>query len=392
MTTDNSYRPYLMKEVLSDPPPAAPVVITTFAGGGGSCIGYHLAGMRVALANEFVPEARRTYGCNFPNVPIDGRDIREIIRDDAAIGHFLAKAGICIGGFDILNGSPPCCEFSTAKKGMVFDQTQRRAYSDVEQSGMATLMFDYFRLAKMARPKVVIAENIPALASRHRHIFDGALDELRFSGKPRTREYYAGAAVLSAADFGVAQDRRRLFIIGVRADVAETIGITSDDAILTVFPEPHGSPVTVRAALAGLKQTAREIYSWRRAMHVSALGKVIAQFPHNPGKWTRPQHVGLDPHSRFSLVRCAWDLPAPTLTVSGQRPDGMSGAIHPDQDRKFTIAELKRLFGLADDYVATGTLGQAAERICRMVPPLLMKAIAHAVHERVLRPYAESRR
>jgi site-specific DNA-cytosine methylase len=67
----------------------------------------------------------------------------------------------------------------------------------------------------------------------------------------------------------------------------------------------------------------------------------------------------------------------------------MTGAVHPEFDRKFTIPELKRLFGLPDDYVLTGTLGQAAERICRMVPPFLTKAIAESMYENVLRPFRE---
>jgi len=75
--------------------------------------------------------------------------------------------------------------------------------------------------------------------------------------------------------------------------------------------------------------------------------------------------------------------------VSGQRPDGLTGAIHPEKDQKFTLPELKRLTALPDDFVLTGTLGQAAERVCRMVPPLLTKAIAESVYTKVLLPYTE---
>jgi len=99
--------------------------------------------------------------------------------------------------------------------------------------------------------------------------------------------------------------------------------------------------------------------------------------------------VGLRADKWFTLRRCSWDRPVPTLTVAGQAPDGRCGALHPAEDRKFTIPELKRLFGMPDDFVVTGTLMQAAERLCRMVPPLLMKAVAESVYERVLRPYAE---
>jgi site-specific DNA-cytosine methylase len=73
----------------------------------------------------------------------------------------------------------------------------------------------------------------------------------------------------------------------------------------------------------------------------------------------------------------------------GPAAQGLTGAFHPEEDRKFTLPELKRLTGLPDDFVLTGALGQAAERVCRMVPPLLTKAIAESVYQKVLLPYAE---
>lgn len=91
----------------------------------------------------------------------------------------------------------------------------------------------------------------------------------------------------------------------------------------------------------------------------------------------------------FTLRRTAWDLPAPTMTVTSQQPDGMTGMIHPQEDRKFTLPELKRLTSLPDDFILTGTLSQAAERICRMVPPLLTKAIADSLYRLVLKPFSE---
>ena len=170
------------------------------------------------------------------------------------------------------------------------------------------------------------------------------------------------------------------------------VGVTNDDDVSAIFPAPTHAPPSVRSALAGLRQTDADVYPWRRAMMTGALGRFVRQLPPNPSKLTRPHHVGLSKDSRFSLVRCAWDLPAPTLTVSGQRPDGLSGAIHPAEERKFSLPELKRLTGLPDDYLLTGTLGQAAERICRMVPPPVMAAIVERVYERVLRPHGDRRR
>jgi DNA (cytosine-5)-methyltransferase 1 len=213
------YRPYAMDDVRRASAARRFTVVSTFAGGGGSCIGYHLAGGRVVLASEFVPEARRTYATNFPDTPVDGRDIRKITADAASIRAFLARAGLGPGEFDILNGSPPCCEFSTAGRG-ISDQNELRPYSDTKQKGMATLIFDFFKLARHARPRIVIGENVPALAwPKNKALFERALNTLGFADASHTRRlYYVNSAVLSASGFGMPQDRRRLFFIGVRGD------------------------------------------------------------------------------------------------------------------------------------------------------------------------------
>jgi site-specific DNA-cytosine methylase len=386
------YRPYTMDDVHRASAARKFTAISTFAGGGGSCIGFHLAGGHVVLASEFVPEARHTYAANFPHTPIDTRDIREIIADRASIETFLARAGLKLGELDVLNGSPPCCEFSTAGRGISV-QNELRPYSDTKQRGMATLILDFFKLARHARPKVVIGENVPALAwSKNRAFFEGALNTLRYADPSHTRRlYFVNWAELSASGFGVPQDRRRLFFIGVRADVARAVGIDGDDDVTALFPEPSDFPVSIRSALAGLRQGDAEFDPWCRAAMTGAIAGWIDQLPPNPRRRLKLKDVGFTAESRFSLERCAWDLPAPTLAVTGQGPNGLSGAIHPEANRKFTIPELKRLFGLPDDYALTGTLAQAAERICRMVPPRVMQAIAERIYERVLRPYAERR-
>jgi site-specific DNA-cytosine methylase len=315
------------------------------------------------------------------------------MREVDGAASFLAAAGIKPNELDVLDGSPPCCEFSAAGKGMR-DQHELRRYSDVKQRDIATLPFDFVDLAVRIQPKVVVCENVPALAAqRSRGVLDRIVGALRFSdGVCRDRRYYADWAVLAANDFGVPQKRRRLFIIGVRVDVAESVGLKSDGDVLSLFPKPTGIGPTVASALFGLQQSSRDVFPWYRSAAATSLGATIRRLPKNPAKPIRLRHVSLSETRSFTLTRCSWDKPAPTLVVVAQQPTALSGAIHPDQDRKFTIPELKRLFALPDDFVLTGTLGQAAERICRMVPPPLTEAIAESVYHRVLLPYREGGR
>ena len=61
-----------------------------------------------------------------------------------------------------------------------------------------------------------------------------------------------------------------------------------------------------------------------------------------------------------------------------------AGACHWSEARKLTLGELKRIMSLPDDFKLTGKWTQKAERIGRMVPPLMMKQIAESVYENVL--------
>ena len=62
-------------------------VASTFSGGGGSCLGYRMAGFRVAYANEFIPEAQKTYRANHEDAYLDTRDIRQVAPESVLVIH-----------------------------------------------------------------------------------------------------------------------------------------------------------------------------------------------------------------------------------------------------------------------------------------------------------------
>jgi DNA (cytosine-5)-methyltransferase 1 len=85
----------------------------------------------------------------------------------------------------------------------------------------------------------------------------------------------------------------------------------------------------------------------------------------------------------FNVKRVSQYAPAPTLTAMGSG-ETTAGACHWSEARKLTLGELKRIMSLPDDFKLTGKWTQKAERIGRMVPPLMMKRIAESVYENVL--------
>ena len=62
---------------------------------------------------------------------------------------------------------------------------------------------------------------------------------------------------------------------------------------------------------------------------------------------------------------------------------------HPLDNRKFTIKELKRIMSLPEDFKLTGNINNNLNVVGRMVPPLMMKALAESVYNKVLKPYKE---
>ena len=83
------------------------------------------------------------------------------------------------------------------------------------------------------------------------------------------------------------------------------------------------------------------------------------------------------------------DQPSPTVTVGSISRDGGGSSNHfhvlnSTERRKFTIAELKRICAFPDDFILTGTYAQQWERLGNSVPPLMMKAIAETIRDRVL--------
>lgn len=92
----------------------------------------------------------------------------------------------------------------------------------------------------------------------------------------------------------------------------------------------------------------------------------------------------------FSLVKADPAKPCPTITsqgVGGEKtggPGNTASVVHPTEKRKFTILEVKRLCSFPDDFVLLGTYGQQWERCGNSVPPLMMRAVAEVLRDKVL--------
>lgn len=327
-------------------------VASTFSGCGGSCLGYRMAGYRVAYALEFIPEAQRTYKANHPDSYLDTSDIRDLQPEQ-----LLERAGIAKGELDILDGSPPCSAFSTAgsrEKGW----GKVKDYSDGSQR-VDDLFYEYARILEGVQPKVFVAENVTGLVKgTAKGYFKRILQELRHCG------YNVSCKVLDARWLGVPQARQRTIFIGVR----------NDFNIAPVHPKPFPYTYTVEEAIKGCTApTENEIRSISEDSKTHRLWtKTI------PGNnFAAACEAESGKASFFNMCKVHPRKPAPTITATCQH-------FHWDEWRYLTIPEVKRLCGFPDDFSLTGEFLQRWERVGRAVPPLMMKQVAATIEKEIL--------
>ncbi len=189
-----------------------PVAIDLFAGAGGLSLGFEQAGFDVLAAAEFDPIHAAVHRYNFPCTEVLCGDVSELTGADierAARAGWKShgRRGDWDGELDAIVGGPPCQGFSTMG---------RRRQGDRRNE----LVFDFARLVTELKPRYFAMENVPGMASfpltdqdDSPLLLDALIDELREVGYKVEQPQF-----LNACLFGVPQDRRRLLLIGSRAD------------------------------------------------------------------------------------------------------------------------------------------------------------------------------
>lgn len=318
-------------------------VVSTFSGGGGSCLGYRMCGYKVLWANEFIPEAARTYKANHLHSIMDERDIRTIKPEE-----ILEAINMESGDIDLFDGSPPCSAFSAAGSRHK-NWGKEKAYSDKKQSNVEDLFFEYARILEGLQPKVFVAENVEGLITgKTKGYFKDIIKRLKECG------YKVTAKVINAKWLGVPQNRKRLIFIGVRND------LWKEEYKNYTHPKPFDYLVTLSEAFQGLvftEQDAKDtdlssysIYPYLKQLKINTSQK----------------------ETRFNLSKGSPNGQSLCINATSQR--GTAQASHWD-NRMYTIAEVKRIMSVPDDFVLTGAAPKQTERLGRMVPPLVMREI-----------------
>ena len=164
-------------------------VVSFFAGAGGLDLGFQRAGFNVKWANEYDREIWETYEKNHIHTILDKRSIVDIPSNE-------------VPDCDGIIGGPPCQSWSEAgsKRGI----TDKRGQ----------LFFEFMRILADKQPKFFLAENVSGmLLPAHRSALENIKEMFKDCG------YELSFELLNAADYGIPQDRKRVFFVGYRKDL-----------------------------------------------------------------------------------------------------------------------------------------------------------------------------
>jgi DNA (cytosine-5)-methyltransferase 1 len=399
-----------------------PIAIDLFAGAGGLSLGFERAGFDILASVEYDPVHAAVHAFNFPRTSVLCRDASLITSSelrDAAVDGWKAHHGPETpfpSEIDVVFGGPPCQGFSTIGKRLIDDSRN-------------SLVFHFFRLVTELRPRYFVMENVPGMRlGGHSGILQRLIDEFTEAGYTVASD----PKVLNAADYGVPQDRRRVFVLGWRKELPSLsypraltravakratdspdrdaqldamslpLGPTVGDAIgdlpnLDEFAELLKSDATIlsEAQLARMESAAspyarklRELdddpknlshpRKWNRAELTSSMRTVHTEISISRFEATEPGET--EPISRF------YRLPLHGLCNTLRAGTGSErGAytsprpVHPRFPRVISVREAARLHSFPDWFRLHETKWHGFRQVGNAVPPLLGAAVAKEV-------------
>lgn len=322
--------------------------IDLFAGIGGIRLGFEQAfgdALKTVFVSEWDEYAQKTYRANFSDDFDIAGDITKISESD------IPDFDICLAGF-------PCQAFSLAG--------QRKGFAD-DYKGMSrgTLFFDVARICEKKKPKVIFCENVKGLTihdkGRTFNIITNTLKEIGYTPFEK---------VLNSRDFGVPQNRERIYIVAFRNDIAPKEFI---------FPDPTDSTKRINDILEGpvpAKYYLSECYMQTLRDHKARHAAKGHGFGYEIREWDDVAGAivcgGMGRERNLIVDNRQTDL-TPTTHIKGE--------INKEGVRKMTPREWARLQGFPDDYKLVLADVHLYKQFGNSVTVPVIKAIAKKVKE-----------
>ncbi len=330
-------------------------------------IGAIKSGIDVKFAVEIDKYAAATYRANHPKTIVINNDIRSVNIKDYLPTKDKSEVKILFGG-------PPCKGFSTS------NQRNRS-----KNNSNNWLFKEYLRVANELLPDWVIVENVKGLVETESgYFFKAICKELKNIG------YTTVSAVVNAADYGVPQIRRRVFIVGSLHGIEYTFPerkvkeYISVQEALSDLPELYNGACHHELEYKTEPKNDYQIKS--RKDSIKSINnnvthnnwKVIERYKYIPpgGNWQNIPTNLMDNYKDFT--RCHTGIyhrlkaEFPSVVLGNYRKNML---IHPVENRGLSVREAARLQSFPDTFHFLGSIGYQQEQVGNSVPPLLAEVI-----------------
>lgn len=351
-----------------------PIAIDVFCGAGGLSEGLQMAGFSVAVAVENDKNAASTYKRNHSNTVLISKDI-----SDLTVNELLDAVGRYSSEIDIIAGGPPCQGFSMAN-----------GHSRHIHNSNNGFVWHFVKWVKQIKPKAFLMENVIGFTA-----IDGG--KLKDALLRKFRELgYANADIytIDAANHGVPQHRRRVFLIGflnrTKYEIPKQVFGTCDKPFNTVADAILGDlpPIEYLPGMNKTNYVADPISNYQRKIrnnkkilynHITTncaehIREKFSWIPQG-GNWESiKDRIGI--RVQYSSLYKRLDPNMPSITMSNYRK---SMIIHPIENRLLSVREAARLQSFSDSYIFEGGISSMQQQVGNAVPPLLGKAVAKQI-------------
>lgn len=346
-----------------------PTVVDLFSGAGGFSLGFHRAGFSIDVAVDNYDEAVEVYNQNFSSAKAQKLDLSEADAKD-----IFEVVDIDSEDVDIVIGGPPCQGFSVMGKRDPDDERN-------------DLLLRFADIIRDISPSYFVMENVKGLvtgdAEEYLDLFLDLLDEGGF-------KVVEPIQVLNAANYGVPQNRERVFVLGYKEGMSPP-----------QYPKTRDKSPSVKDAIGDLPSDLAKTelsdgkYMGELGQPSDYVKELNSREPIN--QWDSDGLSGFDPvnhtekvRERFSDVepgenddvsgyhRLNPDEPANTLRAGSDSERGThtpARPIHPTNPRVVTVRESARLQSFPDWFEFHETKYHSLRQIGNSVPPILAEKI-----------------
>jgi DNA (cytosine-5)-methyltransferase 1 len=327
------------------PPPI--FLLSLFCGCGGMDLGFRWAGFDSVLAIDISDAAIASYNWNRKKRVALCADLSSTTGDE--IVRLLRDVAPDVRPRGVIGG-PPCQSFSLSNVHGRDDDPRRELplrYGEILKALNEEFTLDFF-----------VFENVGGLKSeKHKkHL-------VRFVTEFENAGFRVFEASLNAGRFGVPQNRKRIFLVGINENIYPNIVFN--------FPGGNDEEVTVRKTIKGLPKPAFFNRGVKRQ-----------DIPRHPNHWTMnpksPKFSNGANVTGRSFRRLEWDRPSWTVAYGHREIH-----VHPDGTRRVTVFEAMLLQGFPRTYQLLGNLSQQVEQVSNAVPPQLAQAIAESIRQTI---------